>query len=240
VFGEIRRRPRKPCRPGVAGLFCFAGTVLAGLLTPAHSRAAGGHHAVDDAAILDPGQCQLEAWAEQASDHRLQHLGQACRASGVEIGWNLDRSVDHAEPIARSMGLQLKWARDLQPGLGLGLGAVWAAGWQNGSPRFAGQTLLVPLSWSPRDDLVLHLNVGRDFRQDAPDVARQGVALEWHPAAPWQALVEWWRDALGPQRRVGLRYIVDDRVSVDLSRAQALDASRGAWWTLGLNWTLGR
>ena len=30
------------------------------------ARAAGGHHSVDDATILDPGQCQLETWFEHA------------------------------------------------------------------------------------------------------------------------------------------------------------------------------
>ncbi|NCT83958.1 MAG: hypothetical protein GXC94_12475 [Comamonadaceae bacterium] len=207
---------------------------LAGLLLPLGGWAAGGHHAVDDAAILEPGQCHLEAWAEAAGGHRLQHLGPACHVLGVEAGL----SLEHDAVGVQGAGLHLKWARALQPGLDVGL--VWAAGWQSGETRFAGQTLLLPLSWVPHDDLVLHLNLGREFRPHGADVGRYGAALEWRVAPRWQALAEGWRDARGPQRRLGLRYAAGERVSVDLSRAQAQAASRSAWWTLGLNWAVGR
>lgn len=207
---------------------------LAGLLLPMGGWAAGGHHAVDDATLLEPGQCQLEAWAEAARGHRLQHLGPACHVLGLEAGLNLDRDAAGAH----GAGLQLKWARELRPGLGAGL--IWATGWQAGATRFAGQMLLLPLSWTPHEDLALHLNLGREFRPHGADASRYGAALEWRVAARWQAMVEGWRDALGPQRRLGLRYAAGERVSIDLSRAQAPDACRGAWWTLGLNWVTDR
>lgn len=230
---------RSPLRRALAGIdlrLALAGLAsLAGLLMlPLGAGAAGGHHAVDDAAIVEPGQCHLEAWAEQSRAHRLQHLGPACHVLGVEAGLNLDRDAAGAH----GAGLQLKWARALQPGLDASL--VWATGWQAGETRFAGQMLLLPLSWAPRDDLALHLNLGREFRPHGTDAGRYGAALEWRVAARWQALAEWWRDALGPQRRLGLRYAAGERVSIDLSHARAPDASRSAWWTLGLNWVTDR
>lgn len=211
---------------------------VAGICWPISSWAAGGHHAVDDASILDAGQCQVELWSEQASGRSLQHVGPACRVSGVELGLNLERSSLQNAPAMRSGGVQVKWAADLQPALAVGF--VWSAGWQSTSPHFSGQTLLLPVTWSPREDLDLHVNVGRDLRPHAGDVERLGVALEWKPSAHWQTLVEWWRDAGGAQARAGLRYAFSDRLSVDLSRAESLRSAHKYWWTMGLNWAFDR
>lgn len=211
---------------------------LAGVCWPVSSRAAGGHHAVDDASILDPGQCQVELWAEQSSQRELQHVGPACRVAGVELALNLERSALGAASVAGSGAAQVKWAADVQPGLALGV--IWAAGWQGAAARFTGHTLLLPMSWSPREDLDLHVNVGRELRPHAADVQRLGAALEWRPSAHWQTLVEWWRDGAGPQARVGGRYAVSGAVSVDLSRAESLRGARAGWWTVGLNWVFAR
>lgn len=208
-------------------------TALA-LLMPSASRAAGGHHAVDDATLLDPGQCQLETWLEDGAGHRLQHLGPACRLGGIEAGLNLDRYRLGDTPTTRLTGAQLKWAHELQPGLSWGL--AWAAAWQNDSPRFAGQALLLPLTWAPRSDLNLHLNLGRDFHPGRPDHWRYGAALEWQPSPQWQGVAEHWRDGFRLRHRLGLRHIVNDALSLDLSRAQARGAPRDAWWTVGVNW----
>ncbi len=207
---------------------------MASLALPA--QAAGGHHAVDDASIADPGQCALEAWGEHSRDHRLQHAGGACRAGAVELGLNLDRSASPGEAAVRSLGLQLKGAGELQPGLSLG--ATWTATWQSGTPRFAGHTALLLLTWQPRDDLALHLNLGREFPTQAPALMRHGLALEWQLTPQWQALAEQWTDALGPQQRLGLRYALNDRLTLDLSRARGDHGTHPVWWTLGLNWAL--
>ena len=42
--------------------------------------AAGGHHAVDDAAILSRGECEGETWfSGEAGGRRLLHAGTNCR-----------------------------------------------------------------------------------------------------------------------------------------------------------------
>ncbi|MCH7344301.1 hypothetical protein LZ017_13030 [Pelomonas sp. CA6] len=228
-------------RPTFAGLFRLLLALMAtaaGVLLPWPSQAAGGHHGIDDAALLEPGQCQLETWIEQGRQRQLQHLGPACHWLGLEWGLNLDRYAPRGNPVVRSAGLQLKWAQALRPGLSWGI--VWAANWQSGSPRFAGQSLLLPLSWTPREDLALHLNAGRDFNRGEPDRPRYGLALEWQPSARWQGLVEQWHDGQQTRRRVGLRHLIDASLSVDLSRAQALGATHDAWWSLGLNWVFAR
>lgn len=196
--------------------------------------AAGGHHAVDDAAILEPGQCVLEVWLEHAADRRLQHVGPACRVHGVELGLNLDRNAQDGLRPVRSGGLQLKWATALSPTFSLG--AVWGSTWQSETPRHAGQSLLLPLTWQISPELVVHVNLGRDFRRRAADVTRRGAAIEWQPLAQWQGLVEWFDDGQRAQRRVGLRHLFSERLTLDLSRAEGVARPHGAWWTLGLNW----
>ena len=89
------RRSHAPvARPGlsVRGGLRATAAVLGFALQEAH--AAGGHHAVDDAAILEPGECQVETWAdrERGGDRTLVHVGPACRIGPLEIGVNLDRT----------------------------------------------------------------------------------------------------------------------------------------------------
>jgi hypothetical protein len=236
------RRPSQPRPAGLAHPHARAlATMAVGaslLLACAAGRAAGGHHAVDDAAIADPGQCQVELWAEHSPQHHLQHLGPACNIAGAEVGINLDRNALSPSPTLRLRGVQSKWAWELRPGLSAGL-AVGAT-WQSGGPPDRTYSLLLPMTWQPRDDLWLHLNLGRDFRHAATDLTRRGIAMEWQPHPQWQGLVEWFDDGLRLQRRAGLRYIPTSQLSIDLSRAQATTGQREAWWTLGLTWTWNR
>lgn len=224
-------RPRHPVSRVTTGL-----AVLMIGFAPTWSRAAGGHHAVDDAAIAEPGQCQLETWVERARAQGLQHAGGACRVSGIELGVNLDRSTAPDGPAVRALGGQIKWAQELQPGLSVG--AFWGATWQSGSPRFAGHVLLLPLTWTLDSSLALHLNVGRDFPSQQPSAAHHGAAVEWQVSPAWQALAETWKDSLGRYDRVGLRHVINGQWSVDLSRARAGRGGRPAWWTVGLNLSL--
>ena len=224
--------------PGASGIGLTLLVTATGLLGALPSHAAGGHHAVDDASLLEAGQCQIETWAEQGQGVRRQHVGPACRLNDVELGLNLDRDAPRGEAPQRMVGAQLKWASELQPGLSWG--AVWSATWQSAAPHLAGQALLFPLTWSPREDLSVHVNVGRDFHRRAPDHGRYGLALEWQPHPRWQGVVEHWDDGLRTRHRVGLRHVVNEAVSVDLSRARSQGLPREAWWSLGLNWVFAR
>jgi hypothetical protein len=226
--------PAVPCRSSrLRELLAAAWLALQGT-----AQAAGGHHAVDDAAILEPGQCQTELWLEQADGRRLEHVGPACRLGSVEVGLNLDRGRLSGAPGLRSGGPQLKWAGELTPTLSIG--AVWSATWQSVRPHLAGQSLLIPLTWAPRDDVAIHLNLGRDLRHQATDLTRRGVALEWLPHPQWQGLAEWFDDGQRTHRRLGLRHLVSEQLSLDLSRAAPVGQGRDAWWTVGLNWTFAR
>lgn len=48
--------------------------------------AAAGQHGVDDAAVMDKGQCKLEGWWTHGHGDNLMHAGTGCRVGPVELG----------------------------------------------------------------------------------------------------------------------------------------------------------
>jgi len=213
-----------------AWLFCTASA----------ANAAGGHYAVDDAAILEPGQCQLETWFDREAGHvgRLLHVGPACRVGSLEVGLNLDR-VHLGDASATTVtGPQLKWAGVVTEQLSIGLAA--AANWQSHAPRYLGSTLVVPISLQLSEQWLAHVNVGRDFRAGQADSSRAGAALEWAPNTTWSVIGERFRDGGANHWRLGGRWNLTPSLSLDLSRAQDLRPESPAWWTLGLNVVIDR
>ncbi len=221
---------------------CYWLSLAVGILgLSLQARAAGGHHAVDDAAMLEPGQCQLETWVDRDSHgaRSLIHLGPACRIGPIELGLNLD-GIDSTDMGATTViGPQIKWAHPLTETLSAGV--VLGANWQDRSPSFVASTLVFPLTWQSSDTVTLHINVGRDFRRGGePDTNRAGAAVEWAPLPTWSFLAERWREGDADLWRAGARYAVSQSVSIDVSRAQGLHGSEPAAWTLGLNWAFAR
>ena len=213
---------------------------MACLLGPwAEASAAGGHHAVDDATILDPDACQVELWIDRAADGRgtLLHAGPACRVGPVELGLNLDRFHADGSGTATAGVLQLKWARELLPGLSAGI--ALAAGVRDHSPNFLGTSVVIPLTWQASESLRVHVNAGRDFVHSAADFSRSGAAVEWNPSERWSLLAERFREVGLDFWRVGVRYAPQPDFSVDLSRAEGM-AGAPDRWALGLNFSFGR
>jgi hypothetical protein len=199
---------------------------------------AGGHHAVDDAALLPEGQCELESWfTREQGGPRLWHAGTGCRVGPVELGV----ATEHAHPGGPSetaWGVQLKWATEIAEGISLG--ASLAPAWQaHLRPRHQGSTLAALVSWAPTDAVALHLNLGRDLLHRAPDQARAGAAFEWTPSPGWTWMLERHVEERTHWLRTGLRWAVSEQWSVDASRANRLRGS-GHTWTFGATWQFAR
>ena len=207
------------------------------LASPA--RAAGGHHSVDDAAILDAGRCQVESWFERAQDvsARLWHLGSACRAGPFQVGVNLDAIHGAAEGAIDVAAIQVKWARPLSEQVAIGV--VVATAWQDRAPHAVGSSIVIPLTWQPSDALRVHVNAGREFIHAAPDANRGGIAVEWAASPGWSLVAERFRELHADRWRAGARRSFGNSVSVDLSRAQGLGSAPTSW-TLGVNWIFDR
>jgi len=203
------------------------------------AQAAGGHHAVDDAAILDQGQCQLETWFEHfpSAGARVWHVGPACRVAAIELGLNFDALRNDRGHRTNVAGAQVKWAHSL--GERLAVGVVVAAAWQDHAPHGVGSSVVIPLTWQATEVLQVHVNAGRDFLTGAPDARRGGIAGEWAASPQWSFVAERFRELHLDRWRFAVRYSLNANISVDLSRAQGLGSAPSSW-TVGLNWVFDR
>lgn len=211
---------------------------IAAVLAGTGAWAAGGHHAVDDAAILDEGDCKVESWFSRSGGERLLHAGAGCRVGPIELSAGADYArADGAS--ATGYGLAAKWATSLAPGVDVGV--LVAPGWQaRVRPRHQGSTVLALATWAARDDLSLHFNIGRDFLYRSGDESRYGVAAEWSPVKDWTLVVERFRAEQTHFVRAGARWSFREGWSVDLSRAQRLSGPGASDWTMGATWEFAR
>jgi hypothetical protein len=216
-----------------------ASAALAVLCWAATAQAAGGHHAVDDAAILEPGLCQLEAWLKGAQGgERLAHGGAGCRVGPVELTAASEHTRDGI-PSQTISSLQAKWATQVAPrfGAGLSMAGDWRA---HVRPHHPVTTIAALLTWAARDDLALHANLGRDFVRAGSDLNRSGVAAEWTARPGWSLTAERYVEDRTQFVRAAVRWSVSDAWSIDLSRAQRLRGPSASNWTLGTTWQFER
>lgn len=184
--------------------------------------AAGGHHDVDDAVVLDTGQCQVEAWAFEGRRPALAalHLGPACRVGAFELGLSIDR-LRIAGAVDDNAGPQIKWAIELLPqrlAIGLASGAVWRL---QGVERRALVTTYLPVTvWLADNTLQLHANLGQDREPGAGVLRRWGVAGDWSLNERWVVTAERRSQLALALTRVGLRFNVTPLSSIDFSAAR--------------------
>lgn len=229
----MQSHPRDPRAGALAAL------ALAALCTTAPAFAAGGHHSVDDAATLATTECEAEGWLARArGGERLLHAGIGCRVGPVELGAYTEHARFQGES-ATGWGLEVKWAREVSEGFSLGVSV--APAWQaRVRPRYQGTAVTALATWTPRHDLALHLNAGRELVHRGRDETRYGAAVEWAPVDDWTLLAERYREGGAHFARVGARWAVNDALSLDLSRAHRLGGGSESAWTFGVTWLLPR
>lgn len=223
---------RKACRY----LHAFALTMGAASGT---AWGAGGHHGLDDAAILEPQSCAAESWLSRArGGHRLLHAGGACRVGPVELGAFAEHAR-HDGTGETGYAVQAKWATALAPGFSAGLSL--AAGWQaRARPRFHGTTLVALATWAAREEIALHLNLGRDFVHGGSDTSRAGASVEWAPSETWSITAERHVEQRTHYVRAGLRWAASEQWTLDASRAHRLRGDGESSWTVGVTRLFGR
>jgi len=198
---------------------------------------ASGHFDVDDAGMLDPGQCQYETWWGRAGAEPVTgfHFGPACRVGPVELGLNFDRS-SVAGVHSLTGGLQLKWnflGQAPDAPFSAALSASTVSDLKRGG-RTGGQ-FVVPMTWRPASSLQVHVNLGADW---APGTGvrtpRGGAALEWALNDTVSLIAERNRAAGEWTSRIGGRFSLTPLISVDVSTSRT--GSQGVrGFVVGLN-----
>jgi hypothetical protein len=200
---------------------------------------AGGHHSLDDAAILEPDTCEAEGWLTRSrGGERLLHAGGACRVGPVELGAWSEYARD-AGASETGYGLQVKWATELAPGLsaGLSLSPTWQA---RARPRLQATTLVALATWAPLEDVALHLNLGRDFVHEGRDEKRAGVSVEWMPREGWSLTAERYAEQMAHFVRAGVRWAATEDWTFDATRSHRLHGPGTSAWTVGVTRRIGR
>ena len=212
---------------------------IASLLLAGGAHAAGGHHAIDDAVLLEAGQCEAESWLSHApGGGRLLHAGGSCRVGPVQLGGAGEHVRTSGNPSQTAWGLEAKWAHAV--GEKLSIGALLQPAWQaHVSPRYQGVAFIALATWTPAENLALHANLGRDFVHGDRDRNRGGVAIEWSPVQRWTLVAERYREQDTHFARAGARWQAGERWSVDLGRAQRLSGPAPSTWTLGFTRVFG-
>ncbi|AGU51470.1 hypothetical protein VAPA_1c43950 [Variovorax paradoxus B4] len=211
--------------------------VAACLLASAAGARAAGHFDVDDAGLLDAGQCQYEAWWGRTGPEPVTglHIGPSCRVGPVELGFNIDRLSAQGAHSATA-GPQLKWnffgpAADAPLSVALSLGAVFDL---THGGRAGGQFVL-PVTWRPLGSLQIHANLGADWATGTgARTPRGGLAAEWALDDKVSLIAERNRASGVWTSRVGGRFSLTPLVSVDVSASRT--GPRGVrGFVVGLN-----
>lgn len=198
---------------------------------------AAGHFDVDDAGVLDPGQCQYETWWGRTGTEPVTgfHIGPACRVGPVELGLNFDRlSVEGVHTVTG--GPQVKWnflgqAADAPFSAAVSMSTV--SDLRRGG-RMGGQ-FVVPLTWRPTSSLQVHANLGADWALGTGvRTPRGGVAVEWAWNDTVSLIAERSKAAGVWTSRIGGRFSITPLISVDVSASHS--GPRGVrGFVIGLN-----
>ncbi|MDB5816989.1 MAG: hypothetical protein JWQ11_629 [Rhizobacter sp.] len=206
----------------------------AALWLPAACHAVGGQFAVDDAYILDPGQCQIETWTDRqvAAAGRLTHFGPSCRVGPVELGLNIDRSTGAGAGATTFTGAQAKWTLPLTTQLTSAFVTAVAFDATHGGSTTT--TVYAPLSFQTGAHVTLHANLGFDLLQGSPSTQHSGVAIDWTPGRDMVFTIERYRQYGIDSARVGVHYDFTKWLAVQATRTRPMSAGVPGEWTLGL------
>ncbi|MCH8501568.1 MAG: hypothetical protein LAT77_06620 [Aliidiomarina sp.] len=211
--------------------FNWVGATALVLIAPT-ALANGGHFLVDDAAITDPGHCQLESWVSRVDSHTTLIAVPACT---TQRGWELSVPFvyDWQNSQVAALGFEAKTM--LAEGQSSALAISSGIEFDQVADTFAGGFINVPYSHALNSAIELHVNLGTAYtHEDSAWDATYGLATTFAIAAKTALIVE--GAAVGDDRptlAVGLRHATG-RVELDTSVARDRE-NRETIYTIGLN-----
>jgi hypothetical protein len=192
------------------------------LLAAIAASAEGGQPLVtDDAAIVAPKTCQLEATLRSTPNATQSSAQPACNFGG-QLEWSVGGAhvANDDAPSSSLVQLQVKTATlkdaDTHLAFGISAGAMRDTSVPHGPSAFQSYFGKALASWYPRDGLELDLNVGAANTRGSGTFVLAGAALQVTVASGLQLLGEVFRDAPEPGKfQIGVRSIVvRDRLDV--------------------------
>lgn len=201
--------------------------------------AAGGPYAVDDAAVLDAGTCQADAFASFGSESRETYVvAPACVfgfAPWLEVGVAVERSLDGGA-----------WGTAIEPGFKAVLGGIEEAGLSFGiasglthdrtARSVAGYSLVGLVSLELSEPITVNLNAGYER-----DRAAASDHFVWGAGAAFQASenLAFIAEAFGQDEgRTGFQAgfrptIFNGHVDLDFVYGRNITGESGNWFSAG-------
>lgn len=212
-------------------LFMLIGTGCASL-----AWAAGGHHAVDDATMLERGECHVESWYEflRGGDGLLQ-IGPGCNIGGVEWTFSYERARFDDGSSLNAYTPEAKYAHALDDNWAVAgaIGATYAAA----NSRWQTMELRLPVTYFLGDIAAIHATAAHFFERGGDNVWFWGVASDITLPADFELLLETFREDNEWFGRVGLRYFLPvEGLIADISHAASERSEGEHITTLGLTW----
>jgi hypothetical protein len=190
----------------------------------------------DDAAVVAPETCQLEAWTRSAHDGRVYGAQPACNITGnLELAVGGARANPDAGESSNIVQLQAKtvlFERDDRVwSFGMVVGGGRDTGAPHGSSAFQLYYAKALASWYPRSDLEMDLNLGAANAYRSGTFTLAGAAIQYTVISNVQLLAEAFRDEPGSTRyQVGARYIiVPNRFEAYASYGNRFNGSPDQW-----------
>jgi hypothetical protein len=227
-------------------LHAWRSALLLALCAPAAQAARP--MAADDAAILDPYQCQLETWGQHNKAQNEYWTVPACNVGGRwELAAGAGRTYGLAADGQDTLGLlQAKTLLRAPQEDGWGLGLVMAGQWRAGAGGHGDLSVNLPLSVELAGDrAMLHANLGWLRQHSQPEQASPGLQRSWalglELAAGERAaftVEAYGRQRTGSYMQLGARYsLIPGRADIDIAYGDRA-GRRGAERYLALGLTL--
>jgi hypothetical protein len=195
--------------------------------------------ATDDAAVLPPRSCQLEAWARSSHDGPEYGAQPACNVTGaVELaigGTRMHPDAGHRSSVLQAQAKTVLFPRaDGAWSFGVVAGATRDTGAPHGNSAFQTYFAKGLASWYPHDDLELDLNLGAADSRESGTLALAGASVQYAVAPDLQLLAETFRDEPGRGKyQVGVRYLaIKDRFEAFIGYGNRLGGSLDARWVI--------
>lgn len=210
----------------------FALVLALSLVTGAPTVEAAQPLVTDDAAVVAPKTCQLEAWVRSKHEGHEYWAQPACNfTDNLELTVGAARAQFDAGGGSSAVQLQAKSVLFPRDDGTWSFGAVAGGARDYGAPHggsaFQAYYAKALASWYPRSDLEIDLNLGVTNVYGTGTFALAGAAIQYAVVTNVQLLAEIFRDERGPGNyQAGVRYIaIPDRFELYVSYGNRFNGS---------------